>query len=136
MWIKNNGQTEDEIIQNRFTSYLTTAIQRRRRDYIQQIKRSQAVHDVLGIVLEDRMLDSDMMVSGNFPAMMVIENQMLMEALIRLDERERYILLSRILEEKSFEKLAQELGLTYKGASAIYYRAIKKVKKYIGGGNS
>lgn len=32
------------------------------------------------------------------------------------------------LDEKSFEELAAELGLGYKGAAVIYYRAIQKIK--------
>lgn len=35
----NKGQTELEILQNRFTSYISTAIQRRRNDYIRQVLR-------------------------------------------------------------------------------------------------
>ena len=39
MWQRNNGKSETEIIQNQFTAYLTTAVQRRRHDYIQQQDR-------------------------------------------------------------------------------------------------
>ena len=41
MWQKNNGKSETEIIQNQFTAYLATAVQRRRNDYIQQMNRRQ-----------------------------------------------------------------------------------------------
>lgn len=36
MWQKNNGKSETEIVQNRFTAYLATAVKRRRDDYLQQ----------------------------------------------------------------------------------------------------
>ena len=36
MWQKNNGKSETEILPNQFTAYLTTAVQRRRNDYLQQ----------------------------------------------------------------------------------------------------
>lgn len=52
-----------------------------------------------------------------------------------MGERERYVLLNRALEEKSFEMLSLELGLTYKGVSAIYYRAIQKIKNRMKGGS-
>lgn len=41
MWQKNNGKSETEILQNQFTAYLATAVQRRRNDYIQQMNRRQ-----------------------------------------------------------------------------------------------
>lgn len=60
---------------------------------------------------------------------------MLLEALQQLGERERYVFLSRALGEKSLERLSIELGLTYKGTAAIYYRAIHKIKQKMGGGS-
>ena len=41
MWQRNSGQKESDILQNRFTSYLVTAIQRRKWDYINQQNRLQ-----------------------------------------------------------------------------------------------
>lgn len=46
MWQKNNGKSESEIVQNLFTAYLTTAVRRRRNDYIQQAARLQQKEDV------------------------------------------------------------------------------------------
>lgn len=51
-----------------------------------------------------------------------------------LTERERYILLAHVLDERNFAALARELGLGYKGTAAIYYRAVQKVRKSMGGG--
>lgn len=36
---------------------------------------------------------------------------------------------ARVLDERSFESLAEEMGLGYKGVTAIYYRTIQKIKK-------
>ena len=41
MWQKNNGKSETEVLQNLFTAYLTTAVRRRRNDYIKQAVRIQ-----------------------------------------------------------------------------------------------
>lgn len=71
---------------------------------------------------------------AEMPLMMKLENQELLLALQMLGERERYVLLNRALEEKSFEMLSMELGLTYKGVSAIYYRAVQKVRNRMRGG--
>ena len=58
-----------------------------------------------------------------------MEYRAVLEALDQLQKRERYILLARILEERSFTELAQELQIGYKGAAAIYYRALSRIRE-------
>ena len=58
-----------------------------------------------------------------------MEYRAVLEALDQLQKRERYILLARILEERSFTELAQELQIGYKGAAAIYYRALSCIRE-------
>ena len=55
----------------------------------------------------------------------------LLEALQKLNERERQIFLARTLEEEDFETLGAKFGLSYKGAAALYYRTIQKIRKSI-----
>ena len=61
------------------------------------------------------------------------DNDALAYALKKLDERERYVLFARVLEEKSFEEIADKLGLKYKGVAAIYYRTTAKLRNILGG---
>lgn len=82
MWQRNNGQGDAEKLQNRFTSYLVTAVNRRRKDYMNQ--------------------------------------------------RNRRLRMECYLEDKGFDELSAELGITYKGAAAIYYRTVKKIKQKMG----
>jgi RNA polymerase sigma factor (sigma-70 family) len=134
MWHNNHGQAEDEILRNRFTAYLLTAIQRRRKDYLQHLMKNMEVNGLLEPIEADGCYDIEDEALAEMPLMMKLENQELLLALQQLGERERYVLLNRALEEKSFEMLSLELGLTYKGVSAIYYRAVHKVKKRMRGG--
>lgn len=67
------------------------------------------------------------------PLLMQLESTTLQNALCQLSERERYVFLSRVLEETGFEELGAELGLGYKGAAAVYYRAAGKIKKLMKG---
>ena len=60
---------------------------------------------------------------------LLMEYRAVLEALDQLQKRERYILLARILEERSFTELAQELQIGYKGAAAIYYRALSRIRE-------
>ena len=55
-----------------------------------------------------------------------------MQALKGISQRERDIFLARVLDEKSFGELADEYGLNYKGAAAMYYRAVRKIKNRMG----
>lgn len=40
----------------------------------------------------------------------------LKKALDSLDDRERYVLVSRVIQEKNFEDIAEGIGLKYNGA--------------------
>lgn len=136
MWTKNNGQTEDEILRNRFTSYLMIAIQRRRKDYLQHQLRNMEIPGLMDSIEADELYDIEKEALEQMPLMMKLENQELLLALQMLGERERYVLLNRALEDKSFELLSIELGMTYKGVSAIYYRAVQKVRNRMRGGKA
>lgn len=132
MWQKNNGKSETEIIQNQFTAYLATAVQRRRNDYIQQMNRRQQTETLTDgfPFMPECSIEQDMLLG--LPVLMQIEDSALFRALKELSERERYIFLERTLEGKSFEMLAQETGLGYKGVSAVYYRTVQKIKRKTG----
>ena len=49
--------------------------------------------------------------------------------------RDRYVFLDRVLDKRPFDVIGMQLGLSYKGAAAVYYRAIRKLKKNIEGVN-
>lgn len=125
MRFKNDGRSKGNILQNQFTAYLVVAVNRRRSDLLavraEQQKKEISVEDHSQYPAP----------SDRLPAtvdQMEFKNELLEQALWNLDERERYIVFSRAITGQSFEKLAQELGLSYKGTAAIYYRAIKKIK--------
>lgn len=129
MWQRNNGKTETEIIQNQFTAYLTTAVHRRRNDYLQQMdKRQQSESPIENFLFaQESSIEEDMLLG--LPLFMQLEDNALFHALKEINERERYIFLSRVLDGKSFETLAEETGLGYKGVAAVYYRTILKIKR-------
>lgn len=129
MWQRNNGQTEAEKLQNRFTAYLLVAVRRQQRDYM--IKKNQQMRYEL-LAEEDTYQaegwqEKDML--AELPLMMQLESAALQYALEQISERERYVFFARVLDGISFDMLGEELGLGYKGAAAVYYRAIGKIKK-------
>lgn len=129
MWHKNNGKSETEIIQNRFTAYLATAVQRRRNDYTQQMDRRRQIESLTEdfLFMPECSIEQDMFLG--LPILMQLEDSVLLQALKELSERERYIFLARVLDGKSFETLAEETELGYKGVTAVYYRTAQKIRR-------
>lgn len=131
MRYRNNGQIEEEL-QIRFTGYLIQAVKRTRRDYLNmlnQYSNSEILTDTTyttGQTLEQE-------VTERLPLWDVIESNALFYALKRLNERERYVFLSHVLDNCPFDLIGVRLGLTYKGAAAVYYRAVQKLRKNIEG---
>lgn len=131
MWQKNNGKSETEIVQNRFTAYLATSVKRRRDDYLQQQDRRQQIESLTedSPFLLEYSIEQDMLLG--LPVLMQLEDSALLCALKELSERERYIFLARAVDGKSFEVLAEETGMGYKGVAAVYYRTVQKIKRKI-----
>ncbi len=133
MWMKNCGKTEEDVLQNRFTAYITSAVQRRRRDYMIQLAKSQEMMVLIEEIQPDMTVQVEEDALGNLPFLMRLQNDRLLLALQALGERELYVLLNYALGDKDLTVLAHELQMTYKGVAAIYYRALKKVRKHIKG---
>ena len=67
------------------------------------------------------------------PVLMCLESVTLLKAIESLEESEQTVLFARVLEECSYEEIAQKLGLRYKGAAAAYYRVLQKLRRSLGG---
>lgn len=126
MYYRNDGSDEINAVQNQFTAYLTTAFRNARAQYIRnKVRRLQTelmIDEIeyLGIPVENQM-DKLSDVEDLFSALQIIK------------KKERYVLIARVIDEKGFEEIAAELGMSYKGAAAIYYRTIEKLKRILGG---
>ncbi len=131
MW-QNNGQEESDILQNQFTAYLSLAVQRSRRDYIARASRQNAEIPTSDIS-EQAVSSAEQDMISLLPLMMQLENDHLFYALKELNDRERHVFLARTLDGRDFSSLAKELGLGYKGVTAVYYRAIKKIRNWMEG---
>ena len=128
MYNKNNGKTKNEILQNQFTSFLSACVSNARIDYLRsRIRRLQRE-----LIIEEQ----EVYFSGDVDYIELLgDNDALDRAMLQIKEKERYVVIARVLDEKGFEEIAQDLGMGYKGVAAIYYRAIKKLKELLGGGN-
>ena len=133
MWQRNNGQAREEL-KIKFTGYLIQAVRRTQRDYLRALCKygeNEILTEVFCAVSQT--LEQEVM--ERLPLWEKIESSALLYALKQLDERERYVFLARVLDKHPFDVIGVQLGLSYKGAAAVYYRAIRKLKKSIEGVN-
>lgn len=130
---KFGNQTNDDILRNSFTGYLASAVQHRRADYFVEQERYRTINGHMEEIYYPESFDLEAEALKDLPIAMKMENEALLMAFLSLDERERYVLLKRIVDEVSIEDLAEDLGLGYKGAAAVYYRAVKKIKRKMKG---
>ena len=106
----NNGTAEYEILQNRFTSFICKSMNNARINYLKH--ESVRIHHTFE--MEDEKFafipDCSDFVSG------LCDTDSLSYALKQIDKRERFVIISRVLEEKSFEDIADKLGLGLRGS--------------------
>lgn len=129
MFTKNSGSNEQDVLQNQFTAFLTVAVSNARIDYLRvRIRRLQRelVTEEYEVLFSE---DHDYIEA-------ISDNNALHHAMQTINEKERYVVLARILDKKGFDEIADELGMGYKGVAAIYYRTIRKLKNILGGEDS
>jgi len=128
MFNKNNGSNENNRLQNQFTAYLKKAVHFRRIRYLTD--RSRVIGNELS------MSDSEFALPDKTDIIQEIADyEAMQQAMKSIKEMERRIVLDRIVEEKSFKEIAEELGMTYKAVTCLYYRALKKMRQYMEGGD-
>lgn len=125
---QNFGENENDILQNQFTAYLLTAVRRQKSNYLKNKEKERCKEQLSDLKEFDMYIQIDIDFTENLSLMEQIENPLLYTALSEAKERERYIFLTRVLEERSFLELAEELGISYKASTHAYYRLIKRMR--------
>lgn len=133
VWKKYEDQTREESLQNRFTGYLQSAVNRQRSAYIDKLNRMKNFVDVDLTNIEDMNFNLEEETLKSFPLHLQIQNEELFLSIAELTEREQYVFFRRALGELSMEEMAVELGMSYKAVAATYYRVIRKLKKRMKG---
>ena len=127
MFNKNDGSNEHDILQNQFTSFLSFAVSNARIDYIRakikRLQREQVTEQYEILFAEEAFQIEDF-----------TDNEAISQAIRRIHEKERYVFLSRVVEEKKFKEIAVALNMSEKGVAAIYYRTVKKLRDMLEGG--
>lgn len=131
MWEKSQKrQTNDE--QNQFTAYLVVAVRNHRSNYLKRVFKNRNQEVQIGIELS-QFPSSESATQEPEDYMQIIEDTRLWNALHQMKPRDRYILFSRVLDEKAFGQIAAELNLPYGTVTMSYHRTIKKLRSAMEG---
>ncbi|OUO72500.1 sigma-70 family RNA polymerase sigma factor [Anaeromassilibacillus sp. An250] len=133
MWHRNDGASEANIIQNKFTAYLITAVANRKAAYMNKLKAHRRAMEFLERCGAEVETYAEFNLDEGLPLMEQIENPLLLQALLQIKDWERHILLARLLDERSFIELSKNLGVSYKAVSNSYYRLILKLRRMMKG---
>lgn len=119
---------EDRKLRARFIAYLAAAFRHHKKKYCD---KSNALQQYEILFEHPETISSSLQTNNDLylPLIMHFENEALICAIHCLSARERYVLLSRGVGGFSFKEIAACLGMSYKGAAAIYYRAVDKIKR-------
>ena len=128
-WQRNEGRKRDEVLQNKVTACQLSAVQRRKALYMDTLMKAQQIFHLIEETAMDSTFELEHEALQGIPLYMQIQNKKLQWSLSHLTERERFGFFNRALDERSLDELAAELGLSYKGVAAIFYRAIQKIKR-------
>lgn len=126
----NSGKGESDILQNQFTRYLKTAIQCKKIDVLRDRKKIYSHEHG-----EDAWNESYTLAAEDiyFKYVIQFESKALEQIIFQIEKRDRYIFFVHVLDKRTFAELAAELGMSYKGVAAAYYRVIKKICKKMRG---
>lgn len=136
-----------EKVKNQFTAYLQKFIRSKRRDYlkskifIDNVERplEENVRIDNGIMIEDLLENREkerLMLrerQGVYPKWNELSDQKLIGSLMKLSEDERRMIYQHVFEERTFKEIGILNGLSDGRVKAIYYYAIWKIRKWMGG---
>ena len=116
---RNEGISESDILQNQFTVYLQTSLQRCKTQYIDKQKKRMA-HEVE--------LQSEWEPTTDDFCISFVESSALSEAMKQIRKRERLVVTLRAVEGQNFQEIAMQLGMKYSTVTMVYYRTLDKLR--------
>ena len=132
----NNGQSFDDIMQNRFTSYVEKALIRNRNRYctkLKMLRENEIIMDIEGedsinLIAADEAVDS----GDKFDLKLDdIDNIRLLEAVKLISREDMMIIKPHVLYGLSYASIANSMDVSWSVVSSCYNRAIKKIRNYM-----
>ncbi len=147
--MENNNKNETSKIQNQFSAYLQSFVKGRRRDYLvkkinildaeqmseqaQDTKMKVEFEELLENHQKNERLQKEM--EGIYLKWDEMSDLQLVEALAVLREDERRLIYQHVFEERTFVEMSRLNGLSEDRVKGVYYYAIRKIRKMMGGEN-
>ena len=133
-------------IKNYFTAYLQKCIRWKRWNYLKKKEKISRVEKPLEESLVDFSFSIDEMIElrcreeilsreqeGRYPGWNELSDHRLIEALMMLREDERHFIYQHVFEERTFREVGCLNGIKEDKVKNIYYYAIYKIRKWMGG---
>ncbi len=134
-------------IRNHFTAYVINFIKSKRHKYIdknfnrvhieyplkewEELVDDVSLEEYLEIKRKERLLiDESRMV---YPSWNDLNNRNLLAAILLLREEERKLIYQHMFEERGFEEMSQINAIPIERIKSIYYYAIRKLRRWMGG---
>ncbi len=134
-------------VKNQFTAYLLGFVRGRRRDYLNKkiqvsnaeksleestvIETGSSMEEVMELKLREEALLRE--ADGTYLKWEELSDKRFVEALLVLREDERKVIYQHVFEERIFDQISLINGISSQWAKGIYYYAIRKIRKMMGG---
>lgn len=134
-------------VRNHFTAYLMNFIRGRRRKYIEKnfsrintefpLKEWEDLVDEISLdeYLEAKRKERLLLDEARdvFPSWDEMDDRKLLAAILLLREDEKKLIYQHVFEERGFEEMSQINTLPVERIKSVYYYAIRKIRKWMGG---
>jgi RNA polymerase sigma factor (sigma-70 family) len=130
---RNAGKDPADVLQNRFTAYLLTAVQRKKTEYVNRKNNQANLHILEECIAIDSGFDLEQEALKDIPLQLKLQNDDLLHAITQLSDRERYVFFKRTVDEENYTEIARALGMSYKSVAAVFYRTLDKLRKIMKG---
>ena len=130
---RNAGKDPDDVLQNRFTAYLLTAVQRKKTEYVNRMNNQAHLRILEECIAIDSGFDLEQEALKDIPLQLKLQNDDLLHAITQLSDRERYVFFKRTVDEENYTEIARVLGMSYKSVAAVFYRTLDKLRKIMKG---
>ena len=137
-------EIQKNMLQIRFTAYVTTAIRNKRINYLmqknrhswtdmEQVDQLESLHINFEELYHRYNVDRTTFLIENWrhyaKFLEMMEDRKLARALKHLKERDRMILFARLFGEESFSEIGEMLQMSSKQAEMSYYYVLRKLRK-------
>ncbi len=127
----NTGREKSDILQNQFTAYLKTSIQRERKNYIKRLFEYSENNILTGETSTFQILSCEINSEKIHTLEHGISNPILFDGISKLNSIEALIIKLKILNDLTFVEISQKMNISAKSIASCYYRILLKLRRIL-----